>query len=90
MLWRWAKRIHPNKSSQWIKDKYWIRKDTRDWIFTNGENTLILPTDIPIVRHKRLKLDKNPYTDKEYFSKEKRERTNCKETSIQRDCCFQI
>ena len=29
--------------------------------------TLIRPTDIPIVRHERLKLDMNPYTDKQYF-----------------------
>ncbi|MBV4417393.1 group II intron reverse transcriptase/maturase [Clostridium tyrobutyricum] len=67
MFWRWAKRRHPNKSARWIKNRYWRRKGTRDWIFSNGKATLIRPTDIPIVRHERLKLDMNPYINKQYF-----------------------
>ena len=67
MLWRWAKRRHPNKSARWIKNRYWRSKGTRDWIFSNGKATLIRPTDIPIVRHERLKLDMNPYINKRYF-----------------------
>lgn len=47
MIWKWAKRRHPNKSAKWIKDRYWKAKGTRDWIFTDGKATLIRPSDIP-------------------------------------------
>lgn len=88
MTWKWAKRRHPNKNAQWIKDRYWIRKDTRDWIFTDGTKTLIRPTDIPIVRHERLKLDMNPYTDKEYFLKKKEKRRTAKKKAYKETAAF--
>ena len=75
MIWRWSKRRHPNKNANWIKDRYWKTKESRDWIFSDGKETLIRPTDIPIVRHERLKVDMNPYTDKEYLTKKEREKT---------------
>ena len=31
-LWRWAKRRHPNKSSEWVKTKYFSPYETRNWI----------------------------------------------------------
>ena len=88
MTWRWAKRRHPNKSAQWIKDRYWKRKDSRDWIFSDGTKTLIRPTDIPIVRHERLKLDMNPYTDKEYFLKKKEKRRTAKKQAYKGTAAF--
>ncbi len=88
MLWKWAKRRHPNKSSQWIKDRYWKKKDTRNWIFSDGTNTLIRPTDIPIVRHERLKLDMNPYTDKEYFLNKKEKRKTAKRKAYRETAAF--
>lgn len=88
MTWKWAKRRHPNKSAQWIKNKYWTRRDTRDWIFTDGTKTLIRPTDIPIVRHERLKLDMNPYTDKDYFTKKKEKRRTAKKQAYKETAAF--
>jgi len=67
MLWRWAKRRHPNKSKTWIARKYWHSEGTRNWVFSTKKNQLKLFSDTKIVRHIGLKLDKNPYLDIEYF-----------------------
>jgi len=90
MIWRWAKRRHPNKNAKWIKDRYWKRKDTRDWIFTDGNRTLIRPTDIPIVRHEKMKLDMNPYTDKDYFLKKKENRKTAKKRAYKETAAFKF
>lgn len=68
MLWKWAKRRHPNKSSKWVKNKYWKSSGTRNWIFRDI-NTLKKMSDKAIIRHLRLKLDKNPFIDVDYFKK---------------------
>jgi len=33
VLWRWAKRRHPDKNNLWIKNRYFVRVEQRDWIF---------------------------------------------------------
>jgi len=33
-IWRWAVRRHPNKTKQWIKDKYYRHTGHRDWMFS--------------------------------------------------------
>ena len=68
MLWRWAKRRHPEKSSKtWIARKYWHNDGTRNWVFSTKKNRLKRFSDTKIVRHIGLKMDKNPYLDLEYF-----------------------
>jgi len=68
MLWRWAKRRHPDKSSKtWIARKYWHSVGTRNWVFSTKKNRLKRFSDTKIVRHIGLKLDKNPYLDLKYF-----------------------
>jgi len=67
MLWHWAKRRHPNKSKNWIVRKYWHSSGKRNWVFSEGNKQLNLLSDIKIVRHTKLKLDMNPYLDKDYF-----------------------
>ena len=67
MLWTWAKRRHPDKSKSWIVDKYWYEMGTRKWIFSTEANRLKFFSDTKIVRHPNLKLDMNPYLDKEYY-----------------------
>jgi RNA-directed DNA polymerase len=69
-LWRWAKRRHRNKRSDWIRAKYFQTQGTRHWVFT-GEVTnargrrrtvRLLPTSsIPIRRHPKIQPDANPY-----------------------------
>ncbi|TAN42336.1 MAG: group II intron reverse transcriptase/maturase [Candidatus Methanoperedens sp.] len=67
MLWHWAKRRHPNKSKHWIANKYWHSYGKRNWVFSEGNKRLNLLSDTKIVRHTKLKLDMNPYLDKDYF-----------------------
>jgi RNA-directed DNA polymerase len=71
MLWHWAKRRHPNKSKHWIANKYWHSDRKRNWMFSEGDKQLNLLSDTKIIRHTRLKLDVNPYLDKDYFIRRK-------------------
>jgi len=32
-LWQWARGRHPEKSSHWLKKKYFEKRGTRDWCF---------------------------------------------------------
>jgi len=79
MLWRWAKRRHPNKSKHWIVDKYWKTHKGRKWTFMTDKNILFLMMDMPIVRKGQMALDKNPFLDQEYFeNRAKKHRLNRK------------
>lgn len=68
-LKRWSYRRHMNKSKEWIKDKYFIKAGTRDWIFgikyKDGEKDAVFKlmklADIPIRRHVKVKCEANPY-----------------------------
>ncbi len=68
-LWRWAKRRHPNKSSQWVKARYFERHGSRDWVFgcSNGTAasiagpTLFYLTSLPIEHHKKIRFEANPF-----------------------------
>jgi len=65
-LWRWACRRHPKKGLRWIKARYWKVEGRRKWVFKDNL-TLHQTYDFKIVRHTHLKLDKNPYIDRDYF-----------------------
>lgn len=69
MLWRWAKRRHAQdkKSKKWIRNKYWHKEGTRNWVFSSEGKNLKRFSDTKIVRHMSLKLKMNPYLDREYF-----------------------
>jgi RNA-directed DNA polymerase len=69
-LWRWARRRHPRKSCEWVRQKYFRTLDHRHWVFATqarGDNdelrmlTLISASDTRIVRHVRVKADANPF-----------------------------
>lgn len=74
MLWYWAKRRHPNKSKGWIVNKYWKNHKGRKWSFMTESNILVYMKDTPIVRHKQLQLNRNPFVDTGYFAKREKER----------------
>ncbi len=74
MLWRWSKRRHPNKSKSWIVNKYWKNHRGRKWSFKTEKNILIYMKDTPIIRHKQLQLNRNPFVDTVYFKNRERER----------------
>lgn len=70
-VWQWARRRHKRKGLRWVKDRYFSRKDGRDWVFT-GEDyklesgqtvTLYLYKSayLPIRRHTKVQRDANPY-----------------------------
>jgi RNA-directed DNA polymerase len=65
-LWRWACRRHPNKGLYWIKKRYWKTEGDRRWVFKD-KLTLLQMSDTKIIRHIQLKLDMNPYIDRDYF-----------------------
>ena len=69
MLWKWARRRHPNKKHQWIVDKYWKEYKGRRWAFRTEKSILFSMSDMPIVRKSQMALDKNAFLDKEYFQK---------------------
>lgn len=71
LLWKWAKRRHPNKSKEWILRKYCHQIGTRKWVFSTENNKLKYFASTSIVRHPKLNLGKNPYLDKEYFDTRK-------------------
>jgi RNA-directed DNA polymerase len=64
---RWARRRHPNKGRRWIKDRYWHTRRGNNWRFMTQENLLMSAAAIPIIRHPKLKISKNPFLDPEYF-----------------------
>lgn len=66
-LYSWGKRRHPDKSKQWLKDRYWHHDGKRDWTFETKNERLISLAYIPIIRYRMIVLKMNPYLDKEYF-----------------------
>lgn len=79
LLWRWAKRRHPNKSLHWIKAKYFKKVDKRQWVFmaTDNKRQIELPRfdATKIIRHVKIKVLANPY-DKDWqgYFEERRKR----------------
>lgn len=68
-LWRWAKRRHPNKSKKWLKRKYFATVGTYSWVFSahsDGDgkkrvSRLVQITQIPYIRHIKIRGQANPY-----------------------------
>ncbi|NEQ40050.1 MAG: group II intron reverse transcriptase/maturase [Okeania sp. SIO3I5] len=60
-LWRWASRRHPNKSAEWVKEKYFPRIKTRNWVLNDGEYMTYQHSDVPIIRHVKVRGNKSPY-----------------------------
>ncbi len=65
ILWQWAKRRHPNKSSHWIARKYWSLSEDGKWRFRCqiGEEkiTLYRYSETEIIRHIKVKGTASPY-----------------------------
>jgi RNA-directed DNA polymerase len=68
-LWIWATGRHNNKGNKWIQQKYWQQIGTRNWVFKDTK-TLVLMSDIKIVRHVKIKGNESPYLgNKQYWKK---------------------
>jgi RNA-directed DNA polymerase len=69
-IWQWAKRRHPQKGARWVRRKYFRTIGNQNWIFF-GEVTradgvsrtinLLMPGDVSIKRHIKIRGDANPY-----------------------------
>jgi len=81
-LWRWAVRRHPNKGKRWVKDRYFPRIGSRNWVFSADTGarfpnrkkryfSLVLAGDTPIRRHVMIQLEANPFNPQweQYFEK---------------------
>ncbi|MFT5778063.1 MAG: RNA-directed DNA polymerase [Crocinitomicaceae bacterium] len=77
LTWRWAKRRHNNKNTQWIKDKYFPSVDTRKWCFQtqllDRVHKLKRMEEVRIIRHVKVRNAANVYDKsyKPYFLKRK-------------------
>jgi len=69
-IWHWARRRHPKKNAQWVKDKYYRSDQTRQWIFHSKTkdkegkpiyHDLIKAMDTPIKRHLKIRAETTPY-----------------------------
>jgi RNA-directed DNA polymerase len=81
ILWRWSRRRHPNKSSGWVKNKYFKRVKGDSWRFACESKSsnkqkdkkapvvykLVDPTKLSIKRHVKILSEANPY-DKQWES----------------------
>jgi RNA-directed DNA polymerase len=72
MLWKWAKRRHPNKSSKWVKARYF--KSDGDWTFREETAELVKPDKTPITRFAKVVGRSSPYDPalKEYWTERKK------------------
>lgn len=73
ILWSWCKRRHPQKSKNWVKNKYFRRIKGVDWTFCcmtedRRDNKKLLSlynmATTPIVRHTKVKGDASPFDAK--------------------------
>jgi len=82
MIWRWAKRRHPNKNLRWIKSKYFKRIENVEWTFAcegqhlnkaKGKETVLYklfdPQKLPIKRHVKIRSETSPFDEQwdDYF-----------------------
>lgn len=95
-LWYWSKRRHPNKSAQWVMEKYFRTRRSRTWVFgtrmrlPDGSNRwvdLYLAADLPIRRHPKIRRDANPFdpTWDAYFAQRRRSRVETSRTARAED-----
>ena len=70
VLWRWARRRHPEKTRWWVGNKYFHFDSGKRWTFfgeaagRNGitqEVRLFKASSVPIKRHTKIKGEANPY-----------------------------
>jgi len=75
LLWRWAKRRHPNKPNRWITRKYFKSTGLRNGVFMtelrttkpNGKSKwlkLVSASETKIRRHVKIRGDANPFDPK--------------------------
>ena len=69
MLWKWARRRHPNKGAKWVYKRYFSSRGNRHWVFSDKQQTLATMADVRIIRHIKIQGQRSPHrsSDHEYF-----------------------
>ncbi len=60
-IYKWAVRRHPNKSKEWVVDKYWRTVGGDNWVFGDKDFHIYKHSSTPIVRHTKVKGVSSPY-----------------------------
>jgi RNA-directed DNA polymerase len=92
-LWQWACQRHPNKPLTWVKDRYFVRQGTRDWVFgtevTDDDGTisfvkLVKASNVSIRRHRKIKAEANPFDPawRSYFEERHEYQMQCQEQRL--------
>ena len=77
MLWRWAKRRHRNKSSRWVKQRYF----REDWTFYQGKAHIVRRARTPVTRYVKGKGAASPLDpDLRAYWRDRRQRTLARTT----------
>lgn len=65
IIWKWAKRRHPNKTKKWVCRNYYTSLRGDNWTFFAEENGmkryLLRASNTKIKRHIKIKQDANPF-----------------------------
>jgi RNA-directed DNA polymerase len=61
-LWRWAKRRHPNKSAQWVRQRYFRTVGNRHGVFAEKKAQILWYQDPPITRCPKVTGKSSPMT----------------------------
>lgn len=84
ILWKWAKRRHPNKGPQWVKNRYFHHRASRQWVFSSDgtvKRCLYNTASTPIRRHVKIRGQANPFHPEwdSYFAERKLSAKNRRE-----------
>lgn len=61
-LLQWAYRRHPNKSKNWVNNKYWLTVGQDHWVFGESKDSYLAKhSKIAIKRHIKVKGNKSPF-----------------------------
>jgi len=68
-LKRWGLHRHPNKTSQWVNNKYWFQRGDNKWVFEVKDICeLIDPRYTKIKRHTKVRGNTSPFGEDTYWA----------------------
>ena len=97
-LWQWARRRHPDKSSVWIKKKYFKTDGNRNWVFAAEDPerlhpnrkpfgvSLVRASHVPIKRHIKIRGEANPFDPQFETYFEERSTSKLRDILTRRKC----
>lgn len=90
MLKQWAERRHSTKGKKWVYRKYWKNIKGRNGVFEDNNYILKRFSDVPIIRKSIIKLDKNPYLEREYYIGIKLKQKRIKEEKHKKTAVYEL